>query len=103
MLIWMKPVAGVKAVWVQVKLTECATGEPRLWPQRTRLLVWLTLTSVSAPVAKLSAGSASVQAPDTVVPPLGEQLSAPMVAWAPSLPSSSIVNPAVRLVEIVML
>jgi hypothetical protein len=48
----------------------------------------------------LSGGSARVQAPETTVPPLGVQASAPMVACAPLLPSSPIVRPAVRRVAI---
>ena len=99
MLIWTKPVDGVSAVWLQVKLTEWLTGEFRLWPQTFSVLVWFTLTSVVEPLV-LSAGSARVQAPDVTVPPLGVQASAPMVACAPLLPSITIVRPAVRRVAI---
>src|SRR4029078_11760224 len=96
-LIWMKPVDGEKAVCDQTKFTEWFTGDPRLWPQTFSVLVWLTFTSVELPLV-LSAGSPRVHAPEVTVPPLGVQLRAPIVAWAPLLPSSPMVRPAVRWV-----
>jgi len=97
MFTWMKPVEGENAVWDQVKLTEWLTGDPRLCPHTVSVLVWLTFTSLVLPLVLLPP-LPSVQAPPVTVPPDGVQLSAPMVACAPSLPSSPMVRPAVRRV-----
>src|SRR5262249_19073964 len=98
MLIWMKPVEGENAVCDHVKLTEWFCATPRLWPQRISEFVWLTLTSVELPLVLLPV-VARVRLPDTALPPDGVQETAPIVACAPSLPSSPMVNPAVSRVS----
>src|SRR4029077_20402114 len=88
---------GVVAAWLQTKFRLWETAEPFDAPHTVSELVWLTLTSTVL-VELLSAGSASVHAPETTVPPLGVQDSAPIVAWQLPVPSSRHVSPAVRLV-----